>query len=237
MDTITTVAQFCADNWALIALAAGAVLAVVKRTAWGQANAEALGKVVEAIEALTRTNPEAAKAAKASVYKAEATAAPLPKEHSPAWVDALRDAVARADEGKQKPKLGRVLAREALRGLPRLARLLLKVLVVCALVGGALTAATACRTITHPDGTVVREPDTDLILALTQIAQTELEAIREQRAEAEAADDPEEAARLERRERVQQALLDALIARLAGTQTDVAVPDPATAEAAAEPME
>lgn len=93
--------QTVVENWELAALAATLAAALLGLTRWGKANAEALARVVEAIEA-------AGRALQGGKQLKEIVAANEPDFSKPARV-ALRDTVAAADpKQKTRPKWLRV---------------------------------------------------------------------------------------------------------------------------------
>ena len=100
MELITLVLT----NWDALITLLIAVIAAVKLTGWGRANAEALQVVVDAIEKLQRTE------VKQEVSRMQSGLSEVAQ-------DALEDAVCAADRKKKPlPSILRV-CREALRGL------------------------------------------------------------------------------------------------------------------------
>lgn len=104
METLQYVLAWLSQNKELVGAALTALLALLKLTDWGQANAEALGRIVAVIESLE------AKGVKKELASGETAL-------SPAARDALRDAVAVADPKKTAPGVAQVIVREILRGL------------------------------------------------------------------------------------------------------------------------
>lgn len=103
---------FVVANWDTIATLLAALVALIKATAWGSANARALRVVAAAVEASAAKEPAPerndAQAVKAAVATEERS---LP----PAVRDALRDAVSSVDPGKSATTPLQRLVRELTR--------------------------------------------------------------------------------------------------------------------------
>lgn len=104
MQAIYEFLRFAFEHLDVLAAAAIPALALLKLTAWGRANAEALDAIVRAIEKSGATE------VKAAVADSEGHLTDVAR-------DVLRDAVATADEKKPTPSLRARVAREAWRGI------------------------------------------------------------------------------------------------------------------------
>ena len=96
--------RFVLENREVLAAFVVALIAVVKVTAWGKAQAAALDAVVGVIERI------GAHEVKSGVARTEHGLTAAAK-------DALRDSVAKADPKKSPPKIGWKIVREIFRGI------------------------------------------------------------------------------------------------------------------------
>jgi len=101
---IDQVIRFVLENREVLAAFVVALIAVVKLTAWGKAQAAALDAVVGVIERI------GAHEVKSGVARTELGLTAAAK-------DALRDSVAKADPKKSPPKSGWKIVREIFRGI------------------------------------------------------------------------------------------------------------------------
>jgi hypothetical protein len=101
---IDEVVRFVLENREVLVAFLVALIAVVKLTAWGKAQAAALDAVVGVIERI------GAHEVKSGVARKEYGLAAAAK-------DALRDSVAKADPKKSPPRIGWKIVREIFRGI------------------------------------------------------------------------------------------------------------------------
>ena len=101
---IDQVARFILDNREVLTAFLVALIAVIKLTAWGKAQATALDTVVGVIERM-------------GVHEVKTAVAKTQTSLSAAAKDALRDSVAKADPKKSPLSIGWRVLREIFRGI------------------------------------------------------------------------------------------------------------------------
>ena len=104
MEQIAHLIDLVLANKELSAALILAVIAVLKLTAWGKANAKALEVVVQVIEGL-------------ELIEAKARVAATEPKLSTGAQDALQNAVAKVDPKKIPDSMGTAIAREVFRGV------------------------------------------------------------------------------------------------------------------------
>ena len=104
MQLVSELIRFLIQNLDIILGAVVPIITILKLTAWGRANAEALDALVRAVEEL------GAKDVKAAVASKEGKLSDVAQ-------DVLQDAVARADEKKPTPTAIARIVRELWRGI------------------------------------------------------------------------------------------------------------------------
>lgn len=140
---------------ALAALAI-AIIGLVKLTAWGKAHKDALELSYKVIEQAAQYG-KSASSVKERIAEKEKGASTIVR-------DAIQATVAVVDQKKKTPKLGKVILKEVLRGLPKVAGLI-KFVLLLAGVGVLSACLTGCASVpkivtTYPDGRVVEQVDT-----------------------------------------------------------------------------
>ena len=104
MEQIAHLIDLVIEHKEIVVTLVLAVIAVLKLTAWGKANAKALEAVVKVIEGL-------------GLVEAKASVAAVEPKLSSGVQDALQNAVAKADLKKAPEGFGTKVAREVFRGL------------------------------------------------------------------------------------------------------------------------
>ena len=104
MQLVSELIRFLIQNLDIILGAVVPVIAILKLTAWGRANAEALDALVRTVEDL------GAKDVKAAVASKEGKLSDVAQ-------DVLQDAVAKADTKKPTPTTAERIVRELWRGI------------------------------------------------------------------------------------------------------------------------
>lgn len=116
MDTIQAVFMFVWNHYDLFLTLLGAILAIVRVTAWGAANAKALQVVTGAIELMSGKGSESGPArAATSATEIKQAVASEERKLPAAVADALRDAVAVVDPAKTPATPMQRFVRELLR--------------------------------------------------------------------------------------------------------------------------